>query len=136
MKDLVLRLQQAMREMPQLEMRTDHHFARGLYARVLHIPAGTLIVGKIHKEEHFFIIAKGSIRVTADEYVRDLVAGDVLVASPGTKRAGLALEDCVCINVHHTMLTDLDEIEEELIEPDETALFDARNKVKELPCPG
>jgi len=95
-----------------------------------------LIVGKVHKREHFYIVAKGRVQVVSDDGVTEYEAGSVLVSKPGTKRAVLALEDSVCMTIHRTDLTDLDEIEAELIEPDVTALYDARNEVKELPCPG
>ena len=64
--------------------------------------------------------------------MRTLSAGDVLESQPGTKRVTLAVTDAIGMTVHHTGLTDLDEIEAELIEPDETALFDASNRVKAL----
>jgi hypothetical protein len=35
------------------------------------------------------------------------------------------------LTVHRTDETDLDEIEAELIEPDDTALFDSTNKMKD-----
>jgi len=43
----------------------------------------------------------------------------------------LALSDAIGITIHKTDKTDLDEIEAELIEPDETALFDSGNNVKQ-----
>jgi len=141
MKAKILRLQQAMREMPQARgLETKHHFADGMYARELFRPAGTLIVGKVHKREHFYIVMTGRVAVTMDDRIdrtQIIHAPAVLVSAPGTKRAVLALEDSTCMTVHRTSLTDLDEIEQELIEPEADALFDARNNVKELPlCPG
>jgi hypothetical protein len=125
-------LQQAMRELPQVELATWHYFADGMYARVVERPAGTVIVGKIHKREHFYIVTKGKVRVVTDSSSNDYESGAVIVSSPGTKRAVLALEDSICMTVHRTDKTALDEIEEELIVPEEGALFDARNKLKEL----
>jgi hypothetical protein len=130
--DLVLKLQEEMSKFPQLELPTQHFFADGMYARSLFRPAGTLIVGKQHKREHFYIVVTGKVQVGQNTYG----PGTVVVSGPGTKRAVLALEDSLCITVHRTNKKNLDKIERELIEPDPKALFDARNKLKELPCPG
>lgn len=129
----VWELQDALAQMPQVEIETSHHFADGMYARVAARDAGVLIVGKVHKREHFYIVAKGRVMVTnGEEPAKTYEAGDVIVSKPGTKRAVLALEPSICMTVHRTDKTDLDEIEAELIEPDERALFDSRNKLKEL----
>ncbi len=130
MRSKVLALEDALRCLPQVELETKHYFAKGMYCRALELKAGTSIVGKVHKEEHFFILAKGRLAVTVDEKVTILEAPAVLVSGPGVKRAGHALEDCLCLNIHRTDKVDLDEIEEELIEPDPLALFDARNQLK------
>lgn len=129
----VLALEAQMREMPQAEgLVTSHFFADGMYARVLFRPAGTLIVGKVHRREHFYIVARGRVQVGQ----KVLEAGAVIVSAPGTKRAVYALEDSICMTVHRTDLTDIEAIEGELIEDDPQALFDARNDVRRLPCPG
>lgn len=127
-RDSVLALEAAMREMPQVELQTDHYFADGMYARVLFRPAGTLIVGKVHKREHFYIVARGKVQIGKEV----LEAGTVIVSKPSTKRAVYALEDSICLTVHRTKKRNLDKIEKQLVEPDSKALFDASNKVKEL----
>jgi hypothetical protein len=53
----------------------------------------------------------------------------VFVSPAGTKRAGLALEDCIAISINRTDSTDLDDIELEIIEPEGDRLFDAQNKL-------
>ena len=131
-REQVKRLQDAMAQLPQAELETFHHFADGMYCRVLPRPAGCLIVGKVHRKEHFYIVCSGTVKVTTDEGVREVTGPEVIVSSPGTKRAVLALTDAVCLTVHRTDATDLDEIEAELIEPEAGALFDARNKLKAL----
>ena len=77
----------AMMNLPQVQLQTAHFFADGMYARAVYRPAGTLIVGKVHKREHFYIVTKGSVQVSKDVYR----AGTVIVSKPGTKRAVLAL---------------------------------------------
>ena len=132
-REEIARLQQAMSTMPQAEgMVTDHYFAGGMYCRRLWRPAGTLIVGKVHKAPHFFLCAAGEIIAWSEKGMRKLLPGDVIESQPGTKRVTLAMTDAIGITIHKTDLTDLDEIEAELIEEDPTALFDANNEVKKL----
>ena len=61
---------------------------------------------------------------------RQVKAPFIVVSQPGVKRAGYAHTDCIVLNVHQTACRDLDEIEAELVEPDEDALFDSRNQIK------
>ena len=62
--------------------------------------------------------------------MRTLNAGDVVESQPGTKRVTYAVEDSIGVTFHVTDKTDLDDIESELVEPDELSLFDATNKLK------
>jgi hypothetical protein len=131
-KEQIERLQAEMVKMPQAELETEHYFSEGMYCRKLTRPAGTLIVGKCHKKPHFFLCAKGEIIAWTESGMRRLQAGDIIESQPGTKRVTYAISDAIGITVHKTDKTDLDEIEAELIEPDETALFDSSNKLKEF----
>ena len=124
------RLQEAAAKLPQLELETRHHFADGMYCRELFRPAGCTIVGKVHKKEHFYIVVSGEVTIVGDGKRERVKAPRVFVSKPGTKRAVYAHVDSVCITVHRTDSLDLNEIEEELIERDDTALFDAQNKLK------
>lgn len=126
-------LQQAISQLPQCEtLKTDHYFSGGMYCRKLWREKGTLIVGKVHKQDHVFLCAKGKIKIWTDTGIKILEAGDVLESKAGTKRVTLALEDSIGITIHKTDKTDLDEIEKELIEDDGLALFDANNKLREI----
>ena len=129
-KEQIERLQSQMAAMPQAELVTEHSFSPGMYLRKVFRPAGTLIVGKVHKEPHFFLCAKGEIICWTEGGMKRLYAGDVLESKPGTKRVTLAVTDAIGITIHRTDKTNLDEIETELIEPDTAALFDSSNKLK------
>ena len=126
-------LARVMAELPQAEVETEHYFADGMYCRVVKRAADTLIVGKVHRREHFYMVVSGAVAVIQDGAERRVYhAPAIIVSAPGTQRAVLALEDSVCLTVHRTDKTDLDEIEAELIEPNELARFGADNKVKAL----
>lgn len=131
-REQIDQLQAEMVKMPQAELKTEHHFSPGMYLRKVFRPAGTLIVGKVHKQPHFFMCAAGEIIAWTETGMRTLRAGDVVESKPNTKRVTLAVTDAIGVTIHRTDKTDLDDIEAELIEPDTAALFDARNNVKEL----
>ena len=125
-------LQAEMVKLPQADLQTEHYFSEGMYCRKVFRPAGTVIVGKIHKKPHFFLCAKGEIIAWTESGMRTLRAGDIVESKPGTKRVTYATEDSIGITFHKTDNTDLDEIETELIEPDDTALFDSSNNIKQF----
>ena len=131
-RDQIDRLQAEMVGMPQAELRTDHFFSPGMYMRRVSRSAGTLIVGKVHKEPHFFLCVVGEIICWSETGMRRLQAGDVVESKPGTKRVTLAITDAIGVTIHRTDKTDLDEIEAELIEPDDAALFNSDNALKGL----
>lgn len=111
-----------------VELKTEHHHAPGLYIRTLHIPAGIALTGKVHATEHVFLLVRGSMALASEEGgVVKVEAPFQVVSKPGAKRAGFALTDCVCTNVHITDKTDLAELEAELIVPD-PALEGAKEK--------
>jgi hypothetical protein len=126
----VWKLQRALSLMPAVDLPTEHFFADGMYCRSVFRAAGVVIVGKVHRKEHLYIVARGLVRVTTDDGVRDVPAGSVIVSRPGTKRAVLAIQDSVCMTVHRTDKTDLSEIERELLEEDDSAVMDSENRVK------
>ena len=106
------------RELEPVECPLQHVFAPGAYARTMRIPAGTVIVGKIHKHAHLNILSQGTVCVmTETEGDRELTGPLTMVSPPGTKRAVYAVTDAVWTTIHLTNSTDLEEIEAEVIAP-------------------
>ena len=103
-----------------------------MYCRKVFRPAGTLIVGKIHKEDHIFLCASGQIMAWTENGMKTLNAGDIVESKAGTKRVTLALTDAIGITIHKTDEKDLEVIEKQLIEPDNLALFDFNNEIKKF----
>jgi quercetin dioxygenase-like cupin family protein len=135
-REQIERLQAEVAKMPQAELETEHYFHAGMYARKVYRPAGALIVGKVHKKDHFFLCAKGEIIAWTEGGMKHLYAGDIVQSKPGTKRVTLSVTDAIGITFHNSAETDLDKLEKELIEPDELALFDSNNKLKTLEIKG
>lgn len=127
-REHILRLQRALQGAPDSvgpeAFVTRHHFADGSYGREIELPAGSLVVGKIHRHSHVNVVSKGRCLVATDEGVHEITAPYTFVSSPGTKRVVLALEDTVWTTCHTTNETELDRIEADVIAPDYAALED------------
>lgn len=88
-----------------------HMHAPGVYARELFIPAGMVIVGKIHKHAHHNNISLGKIAVATEFGSYVLTAPYGFVSEPGTKRAVYALEDTMWTTYHAVESGCLEDIE-------------------------
>lgn len=131
-RETIERLQAQMVKMPQAYgLKTEHAIHGGLYYRKLFRLAGTIIVGKVHKIDHLFICVSGEIRAWSETGMRTLRAGDVIESKAGTKRVTLALTDAVGMTVHPVKATTIEDVELEIVEPDETATFDFNNLPKD-----
>lgn len=97
-----------------------HHFAPGMYGRELAIPAGNMVVGKIHRHAHLVSLMTGTAVIVTDQG-RERITGPATWVSPaGVKRALVTLTDCVFLTVHlnPTDTTDLEVIEADVIVPE------------------
>lgn len=109
-------LQEQVATLPEVECPLQHVFAPGAYARTIFIPAGTVIVGKIHKHAHLNILSQGSASVMTENGGNERFTGPMtMVSSAGTKRAVFAHTDVVWTTIHLTNETDLEKIEEHVI---------------------
>lgn len=97
-----------------------HHFAKGMYCREFPMKAGMVVVGKIHRHEHFMMVLKGHAWVVTEFGKQEVEAGLIHVSPPGAKRVVYATEDTIFATVHlNTSDTqDLAKIEDEHIEPE------------------
>lgn len=130
--DAIASLEQYVRALPQAELPTRHFWSNDdrMYCRAVFRKAGVVIIGKVHKKEHLYLVMHGRVQIGKTEYP----AGSIVVSTPGTQRAVFALEDSECATVHllDTPTRDLNLIEQELLEPCPDALFDSSNKLKAL----
>jgi hypothetical protein len=72
----------------------------GVYCREIHLPADSVVVGRIHKFEHMSIISKGSVTVFTEFGEYHYKAGDSFVSPAGTKRVVLSHEDTTWTTIH------------------------------------
>lgn len=130
LKERVEALQSEISKYPQYEPPTEHIFHGGMYCRQVWRPAGCLIVGKVHKKEHFYMIVSGTVKITTDDGVETLTGPFLLCSKPGTKRAVYAETDALCMTIHRVDSSTIEDAEAELVEDDPHSLFTIGNKVK------
>ena len=131
-RDKVNAIEALMAQQPQVDLKVEHYFSQGVYARALEIPAGIQLTGKIHKFEQLNILAKGRMKVLVGDNYKEVKAPFVVVSPPGTKRIAIALEDCVWITVHGTHETDLELIEKTFIAQSEQDYLDSDKQLRLL----
>jgi len=93
-------------------------FGDGIYIRRIVMPAGQVIVSRIHKKTHPFFILRGAISVLTENGEEFLEAPHHGMTQAGTQRVLFTHEETEFITVHATELTDPDEIEAELTAAD------------------
>lgn len=111
-------LEQVMMRFAAAECPLRHSFTPGLYSRTIKMPAGSIITSKIHRTEHPYIVSVGrcSVWIEGEGWV-EIVAPYHGITKPGTRRVLVIHEDTVWTTFHPTHLTDLEAIEDEIIQP-------------------
>ena len=126
MLDRVYALERILERAPQVECPLRHHFAPGMYAREMTIPAGVTATGAVHKTEHLSIVY-GHCMVTTDEGVKEILDRLTFVSKPGAKRALYALTETIFTTIHATDETDLEKLCELLTDTKQCELLGGAN---------
>lgn len=115
---------------PQIDCPVQHHFGPGLYMREAFLPAGTYIMGHAHKHESMNIMLKGKMAVIVDGEAKVIEGPYIFTAGPGRKLAYI-IEDTVFLNAYATNETDVDALEEMVVEKSD-AWKDAQQKAQNM----
>jgi len=102
------------RKHPQVEVKYRHHFAEGVYAREVTLPADCIVAGRVHKQSQICILSQGRMKVTTEYGVVEVEAPFTLVSPPGTKRAVFTLTECVFTTILGTHMTNPEVIHDTL----------------------
>lgn len=108
-------MERLMRQAPQVELKVKHYFSKGVYARELHIPAGVILTGEIHKFENLNILSQGKIEVLTEKGMQEVEAPFTVVSPAGTKRIARAITNCIWTTICGTNEKNLNIIEKTFI---------------------
>jgi len=114
-RDKVFAAEAFLKQQPQVALKVVHYFSKGVYARELHIPAGIILTGEIHKFKNLNILSKGCMQVLTEDGIKEVEAPFTIVSSEGTKRIAYTITDCIWTTIHGTDETDIDTIEKTFI---------------------
>lgn len=130
MLDKVQILQAEVSKLPQYEPETKHYFHGGMYCREVFRHAGVLVVGAVHKKEHFYLIVSGTVAITTDDGVQEVTGPHLFSSKPGTKRAVYSVTDALCMTFHAIEAKTVEEAEAELVEAEPNSMYSLGNQVK------
>jgi len=111
----------------------NHSFSEGVYIREMLMPKDGLIVGKIFKCSHHFILLKGKLLITmTGEETKIHTAPSWFTCTSNVRRVLLSLEDSVFMNVlpNPNNETNIDILEERLLE-DNYKIFKQNKELKQ-----
>lgn len=110
--DKVRQLEAITRELPQVEIATDHVLHGGMYARTICIPAGVVLTG-VFIRVPTLLVFEGNATVNAGDEPVTLVGYHVLAASAHRRQAFLAHADTRLTMVFATQAKTVAEAEDE-----------------------
>lgn len=120
-KEKLAVLVREMSKCPQVPMPLKHYFAPGIYVREIHMPAGTYVIGKIHKTQHFNIIQRGRLSLVNEDGTATEVCGPTtFVSGAGVQKAMYIHEDTVWSTIHLTDERTMESLEAEIIQADDS----------------
>ena len=99
----------------EVDCPVKHGFSNGVYLREIFMPQGSYVIGKEHTTQHFNIILKGSAYVMMNDDIHFITAPTTFVSEPGTRKVLYVIEDMIWQTVHPTKETDVDVLEETLV---------------------
>jgi len=99
----------------EIDLGIQHHFADGLYAKQMMLPAAHFAVTHAHEYDHLSILSSGRVLVDVDGKTSEYTSPACILIKAGEHHKITAIEDAVWFCVHATDETDPDKVDEVLI---------------------
>ena len=104
---------------PQAQHETLHHFGPSVYIREASVPAGSIVLGHAHKGPHMVVLLEGKMAVLMDGKIEVVVAPATFLSAAGRKLAYI-MEDLIIQNIYATDETDIEKLEDLLVDKSNT----------------
>jgi hypothetical protein len=103
----------------KVSVPVHHYFGPGVYIRQITIPKGSFAIGHEQRFDHTNILLQGAVAMYEETGVKVLQAPMIFTGKPGRK-IGMAIEDCVWLNIFATDETDIAKLEEMIAKKSDT----------------
>lgn len=100
----------------EIDLHTQHFFSEKIYAKQMKLPKGHFAVSHKHNYDHLSILASGIAEVTTDTETRQYTAPSCIEIKAGVEHTIVAITDVCWFCVHNTTETDVNKIDEVLID--------------------
>lgn len=97
------------------DIKLRHYHCGDIYGRVMEVPEGGVVVGKVHLQGQINVCLKGKFAVLSDGKAIMVEKGEVLVGPQGDQRVFYAIEPSEWLVCVATKETDIGKIEEQVV---------------------
>jgi len=108
-------VEQHMLTLPPVECPITHLFGPGIYIRQIFLPKNTYAMGHAHKRESINMLLSGSLTMLEDGVSR-LITAPYFFVGKACRKMVFAIEDSVFQNIFATTETDIEKLEDMLVD--------------------
>lgn len=105
--------------LPAVDMPVTHHHSVGTYVREIFMPAGSVVIGKVHATRHINILLTGECTIWTVQGKHKMKAPCIFESMAGVKKVLYMHTDVRYLTVHPTDETDEGKLEGTYIRPEE-----------------
>lgn len=116
------------------ELPLTHTFSEGVYAREIYMPKGMFVIGHKHNTTHLNILSKGKCLVNMEGETYELSAPVTFESKAGCRKVLFIIEDCFWTTIHITKETNINVLENTLVDRKDLDTIQIENQLKELRC--
>ena len=114
------------------ELPITHTFSDGVYAREIFMPKGMFVVGHVHNTTHLNIVSTGKALVIVDGETIEITTPYTFESQAGARKVLYILEDMFWTTIHTTKETDIEILENTLVDKKASDGLDISASIKEL----
>jgi hypothetical protein len=103
----------------QVDCPITHHFGPDIYIREALMPAGTMVMGHAHRKPSMNVMVAGKMAVLIDG-VAQIMEAPMIFTAPAGRKLAYIIEDVVIQNVYATSETDVQKLEDQIVDKSAT----------------